>query len=159
MNDIRFPTALQIMLTLANAERLGHALATSAQLGRGIGSTASLVRRLLVPLGRDGLVRASLGKSGGVRLGRPASDITLGEIYRSVVGNKPLLTARADVPHLCDVSSRVEKYFGALAAEADEAIVAILNERTLEHGLDELLALEPAKAKRTTLSRRGRAHA
>ncbi len=147
MTDIRFPTALQIMLTLANSERLGHPLVTSAQLAKGVGSTASLVRRLLVPLGHDGIVRASLGKSGGVRLARRASEITLGEIYTSVVGDKQLFVARADVPHLCDVSSRVERYFKSLAAEADEAVISMLRRRTLQESLDELLTLKRTKTR------------
>jgi len=140
--DIRFPTALQMMLTLANAERAGYPLVTSEQLARGLGSTASLVRRLLIPLGRDGMVRSSLGKSGGVQLGRSASDITLGDIYRSIVGDKPLLAGRTGVPHLCDVSSSVEEYFSSLAADAEQAVQAMLGERTLEQSLNEVLALK-----------------
>jgi Rrf2 family transcriptional repressor of oqxAB len=159
VTDIRFPTALQIMLTLANSERLGHPLVTSAQLAKGVGSTASLVRRLLVPLGHDGIVRASLGKSGGVQLGRPASEITLGEIYQSVVGNKQLFAARADVPHLCDVSSRVESYFESLAAEAEEAVISMLRQRTLEASLNELLALKRTTAREKHVARKLLAHA
>lgn len=141
------------MLTLANSERLGHPLLTSAQLAKGVGSTASLVRRLLVPLGHDGIVCASLGKSGGVRLSRPASEITLAEIYRSVVGNKQLFVARADVPHLCDVSSRVESYFESLAADADEAVVSMLKRRTLDESLNELLALKRTKLRKKHVAR------
>ena len=157
MTDIRFPTALQIMLTLANSERLGHPLVTSAHLAKGVGSTASLVRRLLVPLGHHGMVRASLGKSGGVRLARPALNITLGDIYRSVVGEKQLLAARAEVPHLCDVSGRIEGYFESLAADADEAVISMLRRRTLEESLNELLALKLTKPRKTGVAREARA--
>ncbi|GAC1446935.1 MAG: Rrf2 family transcriptional regulator [Vulcanimicrobiaceae bacterium] len=140
--DTRFPTALQMLLTLANAERTGYAMMTSAQLAYGLGSTASLVRRLLVPLGRDGIVRSSLGKNGGIALARPADTIALSEIYRSVVGEKHLMVARPDVPHLCDVSSHIEVYFDSLASEAEDAVGGMLGNRTLAQSLDELLALK-----------------
>ena len=156
MIDIRFPTALQMMLTLAYAEQQGHALMTSAQLANGLGSTASLVRKLLVPLGRDGLVRSTMGKTGGVRLARPAREITLGEVYLSVTGEKKLLPARPDVPHLCDISSRVEQYFQSLSSDAEEAMLDLLRRRTLDQSLTELLALKKhagrARAARTRLS-------
>lgn len=142
VTDTRFPTALQMLLTLANAERNGFALMTSTQLAYGVGSTASLVRRLLVPLGRDGIVRSSLGTSGGVGLARAAERIVLSEIYRSVVGEKHLMVARPNVPHLCDVSSHVEAFFESLAADAEDAVVAMLGKRTLARSLDELLALK-----------------
>ncbi len=154
MTDIRFPTALQIMLTLANAERLGQPLVTSAQLANGVGSTASLVRRLLVPLAHGGMIRASYGKNGGIRLSRSANDITLGDIYRSVVGDKQLLVARANIPHRCEVSSRVERYFGSLAADADEAVIGMLRRRTLESSLNELLALKQTKPNTRNLPRK-----
>ncbi len=159
MIDIRFPTALQIALTLAQSERLGSPLVTSAQLARGVGSTASLVRRLLVPLGRDGIVRSSLGQSGGVRLARPASAITLGEIYKSVVGEKQLFVARTGVPHLCEVSARVESYFESLAADADEAVISMLKGRTLEGSLNELLRLKRTKPREKGGSHKLRASA
>ena len=159
MTDIRFPTALQILLTLANSKRLGHPLVTSAQLARGVGSTASLVRRLLVPLGRDGIVSATLGKHGGVRLARPASEIALSEIYASVLGDKHLLVGRVNVPHLCDVSSRVEGYFESLAAEAEEAVIAVLRQRTLQESLDELLALKRTKVRSGRAARNVQARA
>jgi len=154
-----------MLLTLANAERGGYEMMTSAQLAYGVGSTASLVRRLLVPLGRDRIVRTSLGKSGGVGLARPANCITLGEIYRAVVGAKHLLVARPNVPHLCDVSSNVETYFESLATDVEDAVVEILEKRTLSESLDELLALKkktkssrhrPYEMARATPSRLGR---
>jgi len=58
------------------------------------------------------------------------------------VGAKPLLAGRTDVPHICDVSSLAERYFELMAQEADAAMLAALDRRTLAISLDELLALE-----------------
>lgn len=142
MLDVRFSTSLQILLTLAAASRNGFELVSSETLAAGIGSTPGLTRRLLGTLARDGIVRSKLGKRGGIALGKPANDITLGAIYCAAVGDKPLLAGRTDVPHLCEVSSRAEKYFARIAGEAEAAIVAVLDRRTLAESLDELLALE-----------------
>jgi Rrf2 family transcriptional repressor of oqxAB len=156
MIDIRFPTALQMLLTLAHAERQGYGRMTSAQLANGLGSTASLVRKLLVPLGRDGLVSSTLGKTGGVQLARPARSITLREIYASVTDDKKLWAARV-VPHICDVSSHVEEFFEALAEDAEASVLDVLGSRTLEQSLDELMALKqraPGKRSRAAIAAR-----
>ncbi len=142
MLDVRFSTALQLLLTMANAARNGFAQVSSETLATGLGTSPSLTRRLLVPLAAADIVRAKLGKHGGVSLAGAASEITLGDIYRAVVGEKPILAGRTDIPHLCDVSSRAEKYFASIAREADDAVIRVLDRRTLAESLDELLALE-----------------
>lgn len=144
MLDVRFSTSLQMLLTLAAASRNGFGQLSSETLAAGIGSTSSLTRRLLIPLARHGMVRSKLGKYGGIALGKAAAEITLGAIYRAAVGEKPLLAGRTDVPHLCNVSSRAEKYFALIAREADAAMVAVLERRTLAESLDELLSIERA---------------
>ena len=86
MIDVRFPTALQLMLNLAFAHAEGVAQLSSAQLASALGANPSLVRKLLSPLADAGLVRSSFGRDGGIRLGRPADAITLREIYSAVLG-------------------------------------------------------------------------
>src|SRR5258708_11046117 len=81
MIDVRFPTALQIMLSLALADRNGVSHLSSAELAKSLGANPSLVRKLLVPLVRSNLLRSQMGKTGGVRLARPVAEITLRDIY------------------------------------------------------------------------------
>lgn len=85
MIDVRFPTALQIMLGLALAEQQSVPHLTSTQLAESLGANPSFVRKLLVPLVQSKLLSSQMGKAGGVRLARPAADITLRDIYRAVV--------------------------------------------------------------------------
>ena len=99
MIDVRFPTALQLMLNLALAHAEGVAQLSSTQLAGSLGTNPSLVRKLLRPLAIAGLVRSSFGRDGGIRLGRPAEAITLRDIYSAVLGEKSLWARRA-VPHL-----------------------------------------------------------
>ncbi len=142
MIDVRFPTALQIMLSLALAQAEGIELLSSAQLAEGVDSNPTFVRRLLAPLIQAGLVRSTMGREGGVSLTVDASAITLGEIYKATMGDKRLWTGRSDIPHRCLVSCNVERFFANLADEVDEAVVRLLGARTLAEALSQLRTLD-----------------
>ncbi len=144
MIDVRFPTALQLMLNLALAHSEGVAQLSSTQLAGALGTNPSLVRKLLSRLANAGLVRSSFGRGGGIRLGRPADAITLGDVYSAVLGETSLWAPRA-VPHRCLVSSNVERYFVDLAAKADDAVLRTLKHKTLADSLSELRILDAAR--------------
>lgn len=140
MIDMRFPTALQMVLSLAVALETGQRC-TSGELAAGLGANPSFVRKLLVPLNRDGIVASSLGKNGGVRLGRPADQITLRDVYRSITEDKRIMAARPDVPHLCFVSANMGRFFETLASEAEDAVLGVLSRRTIADGVAEMRRL------------------
>jgi Rrf2 family transcriptional regulator, repressor of oqxAB len=142
VTDLRFPTALQMMLSLALAQADGVELLSSAQLAEGVGSNPTLVRRLLVPLIQAGLVRSAMGRDGGVSLSVDAAGITLGAVYKATMGDKKLWTGRRDIPHRCLVSSNVERYFGNLSDEVDASVLRLLSTRTLADVLSELRSLD-----------------
>jgi Rrf2 family transcriptional repressor of oqxAB len=144
MLDVRFSSALKAMLLLGHADEQGSPILSSTQLARSLDSNPSLVRKLMVPLVQDGLVASLKGRSGGVRLGRPANQITLGEIYRSAVGDKPLWAPRAEGPRECLVTNNSAEYFVKLTAETEAAVLGALAGRTLADSLDELRALDRA---------------
>ncbi len=144
MIDVRFPTALQLMLNLALAHAEGVPQLSSTQLANALGTNPSLVRKLLNPLASAGLVRSSFGRDGGIRLSRPADTISLREVYSAVLGEKSLWEPRT-VPHQCLVSSNIERYFVDLAAKADDAVLRTLEHKTLADSLSELRALDAAR--------------
>jgi Rrf2 family transcriptional regulator, repressor of oqxAB len=159
MIDIRFPTALQMMLSLALAQQEAVPQMSSSQLAQSLGANPSLVRKLLVPLVQDKLVDSIMGKSGGVRLARTPDKITLRDIYRSIFMDKKIWTPRTGIPHRCLVSSNVQGYFEELIDDAEEAVHSTLGRHTLLQALTELqrrasLAKTPRKAKQARLSRR-----
>jgi Rrf2 family transcriptional repressor of oqxAB len=135
MLDLRFSTALQIMLSLALAEDYDVDSVTSAHLAEGLGASASFVRKAVVPLVRDGLIASTMGKHGGLRLGRPARDISLRDIYAIGTGEKRLWSARSDVPARCLVSSNIENFFDRLSLGADDLIAKWLAKQTLADAL------------------------
>ncbi len=97
MLDYRFPTALQMVLSVAMAEQLGER-STSAILAYGLEANPSFIRKLMVPLTRDGIIVSTLGRNGSIHLGRPPEEITLRDIYLSVIEDKKLWASRPDVP-------------------------------------------------------------
>ena len=86
MLDYRFPTALQMVLSVAMAEQLGER-STSAILAYGLEANPSFIRKLMVPLTRDGIIVSTLGRN-GLALGAMA--VTAG-----VVGHLIVFAARA----------------------------------------------------------------
>ncbi len=71
MLDYRFPTALQMVLSVAMAEQMGER-STSAILAYGLEANPSFIRKLMVPLTRDGIIVSTLGRNGSIHLGRPS---------------------------------------------------------------------------------------
>ena len=147
MIDVRFPTALQIMLSLALAEQQSVPNLSSSQLAESLGANPSFVRKLLVPLVQSKLLRSQMGKTGGVRLARPAAEITLRDVYRAIVADTKIWAPRTGIPHRCLVSSNVQGYFEELIDDAQEAILSMLGQRTLLHALTELERRESVKSR------------
>jgi Rrf2 family transcriptional repressor of oqxAB len=137
MLDYRFPTALQMVLSVAMAEQMGKR-STSAILAYGLEANPSFIRKLMVPLTRDGIIVSTLGRTGSIHLGRPAADITLRDIYVSVTDDKKLWAARPDVAPRCLVSANLCWYFKSIAEEAEQASLAVLAKRTVADALNEL---------------------
>lgn len=144
MIDLRFPTALQMLLSLALSEEEGFPRMSSSQLAKGVNVNPAFVRKLLVPLVRDGLITSTMGKNGGVQLARPAQDISYREIFTSVTEGKKLWTARGDVPHRCLVSTYAVDLFEALADDAEMVVLELLATRNLRAGLEELRGRDKA---------------
>ncbi len=125
MLDYRFPTALQMVLSVAMAEQSGER-STSAILAYGLEANPSFIRKLMVPLTRDGIIVSTLGRNGSIHLGRPADKITLRDIYVSVIEDKKLWASRPDVPARCVVSANACWYFKSIADEAEQASLEVL---------------------------------
>lgn len=144
MLDVRFSSALKAMLLLGHAEEEGSPVLTSTQLARSLNTNPSLVRTLMVPLVKDALVASIKGRGGGVRLGRPADQITLREIYRSSIGDKPLWAPRPEGPRECLVTNHSAEYFARLTEQTEAAVLGALAGCTLADSLDELRVIDRA---------------
>lgn len=137
MMDLRFPTALQMVLSLAVARESG-ARCTSGELALGLGANPVLVRKLLVPLARDRIVTATAGKKGGVRLARAPEEITVRDVYLAATDDKQLFASRPNVPGVCVVSRNIGTFFDALAKGAEAALLAHLADKTIAQSLAQI---------------------
>ncbi|WP_075183549.1 Rrf2 family transcriptional regulator [Pantoea sp. 1.19] len=137
MIDYRFPTALQIVLGVASAEQAGKR-ATSAMLAESLDANPSFVRKLMVPLTRDGIIVSTLGRNGSIHLGRAAGEITLRDIYSSVIEDKPLWAARPESEGRCLVSANACWYFKSIVCEAEQASLDVLARHTLADALRDI---------------------
>ena len=160
MIDVRFSTAVQMVLSIALAEHDGFRC-TSQTLADGLGANPSFVRTLMVPLNRDGLLLSTKGKGGGIRLGRPSDKITLRDIYCAVTEDKKLFVARPDVPPRCRISANIGDFFQIITQDAEGAVLHSLENRTVADSLKKILQIDrrrqaklasgaPAKLVRTT---------
>src|SRR6266705_3376406 len=64
---------------------------TSTDLAQSVNTNPSFLRTLLGQLRRAGLIEVALGKGGGARLARPASRLTLADVYRAVERRPPVI--------------------------------------------------------------------
>lgn len=136
MLDFRFPTALQMVLSVAVAEKQGMR-STSATLAATLEANPSFIRKLMVPLTKDGIIVSTLGRS-SIHLGRPAEEITLRDIYLAVIDDKRIWASRPEVPARCLVSANACWYFKSVVNEAEQASLAVLARHTVADSLAEL---------------------
>lgn len=95
---------------------------SSSFLAGSVGTNPVVVRRLLSRLARAGFVHAQTGARGGVRLARPAVEITLDEIYRAVEQGEVLHLHHRPPNPQCPVGGNIEAALGPLFAAAELAL-------------------------------------
>ncbi len=136
MVDTRFSVSLQIMLTLAAH---GEELTNSQLLAHVLKTNPTFVRKLTSRLVEAGLVQSFRGKNGGMKLGRPAQDIRLDEIYAVATAEKPLARC-PDKPatKACKVSCAMGDIFGEVVGGMEEATRSYLGKRKLSDLLKRL---------------------
>ncbi|EKF65071.1 transcriptional regulatory protein [Serratia plymuthica A30] len=126
-----------MVLSVALAEKQGLR-STSAILAAGLEANPSFIRKLMVPLTKNGIIVSTLGRNGSIHLGRPVEEITLRDIYLSVIDDKRIWAARPEGPARCLVSANACWYFKSVVNEAEEASLAVLERHTVADALAEL---------------------
>ena len=128
MIDLRFATALQMVLSVALADRNGLRC-SSRILAESLATNPSFIRKLLVPLSRAGMIVTTIGKGGGLHLGRFSGEITLREIYQTVTAEKIFLSIRQYISCICPIIRSMKKLFSGILENIEGAIYSILEKR------------------------------
>jgi Rrf2 family protein len=105
--------------------------ATSAYLAGSVNAHATCLRRVLATLARAGLVEAQEGRDGGYRLARPASDISLADVYEAVAREPLLRPNPAAANPRCPISVAMGPAFAEIAADAEARFQEALSRRSL----------------------------
>jgi Rrf2 family protein len=84
--DATFTNAIHICVYL---DRTDKNLVNSTELGESIGTNPVVVRRIVGRLKEFGIIKVKQGIGGGYYLGRPATSITLWDIYLAMKKDNP----------------------------------------------------------------------
>jgi Rrf2 family protein len=135
----RYTVALHVLAWMASAARKGRDLVTSEEIAGSVNTNPVFLRRVLGPLREAGLVTSQRGAGAGWRLGRPAAEITLAEVYRAMA-DQPLFAMHHGEPNLaCPVGHGIRPALAPVYRAAEDALVAQLAGTTVEDLLTDSL--------------------
>lgn len=123
----RFPIALHIMTLLSSAD----GLTASEYLAGSMNMNAVLVRKELSNLIKNKLVSSQEGKNGGYTLARPATEITLAEIYQTVKTGAVLGQAKNQPNPACPIGKQINQNLDDLYIDVENALMKKLGSTNL----------------------------
>ncbi|PWU01307.1 MAG: transcriptional regulator [Bacteroidetes bacterium] len=127
MNNGRFATALHI-LTLLEIKK--EELLSSEFIANSINVNSAVVRKEIGNLRAHKFIESKEGKGGGYTLGKPASQIHLSEVYKSV-NETPLLGRSNDPNPDCPIGKQINGHLKELFTAADETFLKQLGKITV----------------------------
>jgi Rrf2 family protein len=104
---------------------------TSTDLARSVNTNPAFLRTLLGQLRRAGLIEVSLGKGGGARLARPASRLTLADVYRAVESRPPVQLHRCTPSRRCLVGRNILPVLEGVVRDVESAALDRLASTTV----------------------------
>ena len=111
----------------AAARHCGMVRVSAAQLAEETGLPAATVQKLVSKLSAAGLLRASRGAGGGLKLARPAAAISLADIVEAVEGPIALTACVDNGRHDCGMEGAcaVRPHWGAVNAAMRGALANV----------------------------------
>ncbi len=124
----QFSVAVHVLAMLANA---GEGNVKSECIAASVNTNAVVIRRLLGQLGQAGLVASQTGAFGGTRLAKPASEISLCEIYKAVSCGEVFALHHNPPNQDCPVGRGIESVLCELQKEIERSVGDKLKQYTL----------------------------
>ena len=124
----QFSVAVHVLAMLANA---GEGNVKSEYIAASVNTNAVVIRRLLGQLGQAGLVASQTGALGGTRLAKPASEISLCEIYQAVSCGEVFALHHNPPSQDCPVGRGIESVLCNLQKEIERSVGEKLGQYTL----------------------------
>jgi Rrf2 family protein len=135
--NTQFAVAVHVLTYLAGSET--DATVSSDELAESANVNPVYVRRVLGPLRTAGFVTSRPGVKGGWQLDRPAGDVTLGDVWRTLQGDDPVLGLHGPNPQ-CPVGRDVQRALTDLDRQVAAAVEAQLDRSSLLDVLDRATA-------------------
>lgn len=138
-NSSRFTVAIHTLTLLAQAQ---EEPVTSEYIASSANTNPVVIRRILADLRAERIVTSQGGSGGGWKLARPASEITLCDVYRALEeDDEPLFSMhpRGANP-ACPVGSRIQGALTSRYEQARRALEAELARTSIEDILHDVLA-------------------
>ncbi|HSM35138.1 MAG TPA: Rrf2 family transcriptional regulator [Longimicrobiales bacterium] len=118
--------------------------ATSDFIAQSASTHPARVRRVLAPLGRQGIVRGKEGSGGGYVLARDPETITLDEVFEAVESG-PVFPVHPRTPSEdCPVGAQIIPALHELQTDVDGAVREVLRGRSLAWFVERVLGHEAA---------------
>ncbi|WP_033073779.1 SUF system Fe-S cluster assembly regulator [Sphingopyxis sp. MWB1] len=116
-----------VVLMSAAARQCGAVPLSAGMLAEQTGIPAPTAQKLVSNLARAGLLVASRGSGGGVRLARPAATINIADIIEAVEGPIALTSCVDEGRHDCalEASCKVQPHWGVVNGAVRDALAGI----------------------------------
>jgi Rrf2 family protein len=111
---------------------------TSETIAQSVDTNPVVIRRVMAHLRLHGLVGSRPGTSGGWRLLRSPSDLTLGDVYRAV-SHEGLLSMHQHPNPFCPIGGNIQEALGGVFSQAQVALEKALDEFSVENILENTL--------------------
>ncbi len=122
-------TNIAVRLLMYCAVNAGRVV-TKAEVAQRCNISQNHLAQIVNQLGQRGFVTTRRGRNGGLRLRRAATEITVGEVFRSFEGELPLVECFADADNTCPLVSACRLRHAL--TRAGEAFYQALDEITLD---------------------------
>lgn len=126
--NTRFAVAVHVLSYLAGNG--GGRLIGSDELAASVNANPVHVRRVLGPLREAGVLRSCPGAQGGWQLVRDPAELTLGEVWRLVQSDDPIIGVH-DASPACPVGRHLQGRLTALDRDLQRAVEAQLERTTV----------------------------
>lgn len=115
-----------LMFCGANIDRL----VTKSEIAARCNTSESHLAQVINRLAQLDFLHTQRGRSGGIALARPMSEIVIGDVFRQLESNVPIAECFADVDNTCPLVSACRLRLAI--ADAAEAFYAHLDDITLD---------------------------
>ncbi|MER0041471.1 Rrf2 family transcriptional regulator [Pseudomonas sp. MGal98] len=118
MSDRRLPRMLHVLVHM----HLLGGTETSETIAKMLNTNPVVVRRTMAALRQKGIVTSMGGRSGGWRLAKPASALTVEEVYDALQAGSAFSIGLSDNHGACPVACSVNQFLDKAMVNAEEAL-------------------------------------